>query len=352
MKFLSIVGARPQFIKLGPLSKILSEKHEEIIVHTGQHYDYAMSELIFNDLGIRKPDIHLGIGSGSHASQTAAMMKALETSMIETSPDKVIVFGDTNSTLAGALAASKLNIPIVHIEAGLRSYNKKMPEEINRIVTDHVSSLLFAPTQTAVNILENEGLKEITYLTGDIMVDTLKANLQIALEKSSVLAHLNPEMKEYNLLTLHRNYNVDQPDILLNILNQLENTGELIIFPVHPRTRKILNDTNFRAENILLAEPFGYLDFIALEYHCKRIITDSGGIQKEAYILKRPCITLRTETEWVETVKVGWNLLINPLDKDIASEINSFTVPEFQKEIFGSDVAVKMVNIMEKNSIG
>ena len=316
-------------------------------MHTGQHYDYAMSELIFNDLGLRKPDIHLGIGSGSHASQTGAMMKALETAMIDTKPDNVIVFGDTNSTLAGALAASKLNIPVVHIEAGLRSYNKKMPEEINRIVTDHVSSLLFAPTQTAVNILENEGLKEITYLTGDIMVDTLKTNLQIALEKSSVHAHLNPEMKEFNILTLHRNYNVDEPEILLNILNQLENLDELIIFPVHPRTRKILNGTNFREKNILLTEPFGYLDFITLEYHCKRIITDSGGIQKEAYILKRPCITLRTETEWVETVQEGWNLLVNPADKDIVGKINSFAVPESQNKIFGEDVAEKMVRILE-----
>lgn len=346
MRIFSIVGARPQFIKLAPLSAGLAGLHEEFIVHTGQHYDYAMSEKIFLDLGIRKPDIHLGTGSGSQAAQTGEMMIKLETVMIEKKPDIIIVFGDTNSTLAGAMAASKLNIPIIHIEAGLRSYNRSMPEEINRIVADHVSKYLFVPTQTAVDILKNEGLEENIFFTGDIMVDTMKNNIEIALQKSTVISDLKLENKEYNLLTLHRNYNVDNTDILEHILDQLGQLEEKIIFPVHPRTRKMLITNYSVPENIQIIEPQGYLDFIALEHASKRIITDSGGIQKEAYILHKPCITLRTETEWIETVEGKWNCLINPADKTIASKIANFKVPESQLEIFGKNVTEKMVNII------
>jgi len=346
MKIFSIVGARPQFIKLAPLSAGLIGLHEEFIVHTGQHYDYAMSEKIFLDLGIRKPDIHLGTCSGSQAVQTGEMMIKLETVMIEKEPDIIIVFGDTNSTLAGAMAASKLNIPIIHIEAGLRSYNRSMPEEINRIVADHVSKYLFVPTQTAVDILKKEGLEKNTFFTGDIMVDTMKNNIEIALQKSTVISDLKLENKEYNLLTLHRNYNVDNTDILEHILNQLGQLQEKIIFPVHPRTRKMLTTTYAVPGNIEMIEPQGYLDFIALEHSSKRIITDSGGIQKEAYILRKPCITLRTETEWVETVEEKWNLLINPADKMIASKIACFKTSEKQEDIFGKDVTKKMVKII------
>jgi len=266
MKIFSIVGARPQFIKLAPLSSKLKGNHEEIIVHTGQHYDYVMSEKIFQDLGIRTPDIHLGIGSGSHATQTAEMMKMLELAMIEKKPDLVIVFGDTNSTIAAALAAAKMKIKILHIEAGLRSFNKNMPEEINRIVTDHVSGYLFAPTQTAVRHLTSEGLKDQTYLTGDIMVDTMKDSLEIALKKSTVLSDLKLEGNDFSLLTLHRDYNVDNPQLLNNLLNQLGHTDGKIIFPVHPRTKNSLNSFKTIPKNIQLTEPFGYLDFIALEH--------------------------------------------------------------------------------------
>lgn len=347
MKIFSIVGARPQFIKLAPLSSRLSGIHEEFIVHTGQHYDYAMSEQIFLDLGIRKPDIHLGIGSGTQAFQTGKMMIKLEAAMIERKPDLIIIFGDTNSTLAGAIAASKLNIPIVHIEAGLRSYNKSMPEEINRIVSDHVSKYLFAPTQTAVNILKTEGLEKATYFTGDIMVDTMENNIQIALKKSTVISELKLENKEYNLLTLHRNYNVDDTSVLEHILIQLDELNEKIVFPVHPRTNKMLKDSSFPIPgNITITAPQGYLDFIRLEYSAKRIITDSGGIQKEAYILRKPCITLRTETEWVETVEEKWNLLLNPSDKSIASKISNFKQPGEQKDIFGRNVTEKMVSLI------
>lgn len=346
MKIFSIVGARPQFIKLAPLSAALAGLHEEYIVHTGQHYDYAMSEKIFIDLGIRKPDIHLNVGSVTQALQTGEMMIKLETAMIEKRPDLVIIFGDTNSTLAGAIAASKLQIPIIHIEAGLRSYNRSMPEEVNRIVADHVSDYLFVPTNSAVNILKTENLGKKTYFTGDIMVDTMKNNIQIALQKSASIHELSLKNQEFNLLTLHRNYNVDDSSVLEHILEQLGQLEECIVFPVHPRTRKMLG-TSFRVPpNIRLIEPQGYLDFITLEYYSKRIITDSGGIQKEAYILKKPCFTLRTETEWTETVEEHWNCLINPTDKSIASKIAGFKVPENQKEIFGNNVSQKMLEII------
>ncbi len=347
MKIFSIVGARPQFIKLAPLSAALSAgSHQEYIVHTGQHYDYAMSEKIFIDLGIRKPDIHLEVGAGNQTVQIAEMMLKLEVAMLEKKPDVVIVFGDTNSTLAGALIAAKQNIPIIHIEAGLRSFNRTMPEEINRIITDHVSKYLFAPTQTAVDNLHREGLGSSTFFTGDIMVDTMKNSIEIALKKSTVIEELQLHGTFYNLLTLHRHYNVDDSGILEHILNQLGQLDEKIIFPVHPRTRKMLPATYTVPSNIIMVEPQGYLDFIALEYSAKRIITDSGGIQKEAYLLRKPCITLRSETEWVETVSEKWNLLIKPADKNIAFKIADFSVPQNQNNIFGEDVTAKMINII------
>jgi UDP-N-acetylglucosamine 2-epimerase len=274
------------------------------------------------------------------------MMLMLDSAMIKLKPDLIIVFGDTNSTFAGAMVAAKLNIPIVHIEAGLRSYNKAMPEEINRVVTDHVSKYLFAPTQTAMDILMKEGLAENSYFTGDIMVDTVKNNLQIAVSKSTIIEDLQLANTEYNLLTLHRNYNVDDTKVLEHLLNELGELDEKIIFPVHPRTRKMLADSYSVPKNIQLTDPQGYLDFIALENSAKRIITDSGGIQKEAYILKKPCITLRTETEWVETVDEKWNLLINPSEKNIAGKIASFSPPDYQRDVFGKNVTEKMVKII------
>jgi UDP-N-acetylglucosamine 2-epimerase len=346
MKIFSIVGARPQFIKLAPLSAALAKDHLEYIVHTGQHYDYAMSEKIFSDLGIRSPDIHLEIGSGCHAAQTGKMMMALETAMMEQKPDMVIVFGDTNSTLAGALVAAKLSIPIIHIEAGLRSFNRNMPEEINRIATDHISKCLFAPTATAMENLKKEGLGHHAYWTGDIMVDTIKMNLDLALSRTVLSNGLKLQECEYNLLTLHRNYNVDHVDVLYHILDQLGSLKEKIIFPVHPRTKKMIGENYVIPANITLIDPQGYLDFIALEHYSQRIITDSGGIQKEAYILKKPCITLRSETEWVETVEENWNLLLNPIDKNIASKIVSFKTPVLQKDIFGTNVTLKMLEII------
>jgi UDP-N-acetylglucosamine 2-epimerase len=324
----------------------LKEAHEEIIVHTGQHYDYALSEKIFKDLEIRNPDIHLGTGSGSHAVQTAEMMIRLESAMIDKKPDIIIIFGDTNSTIAGALTAAKLKIPIIHIEAGLRSYNNAMPEEINRVVADHISNYLFAPTKTAMANLIDEGREKFAFLTGDIMVDTLNNNLAIAKKRSKIIFDLNLDRKPYYLLTLHRDYNVDRPEILAPLLHQVGCIDERVIFPVHPRTMKILRTFKKVPTNIRLIEPVGYLDFIVLQVHAKKIITDSGGIQKEAYLLRKPCITLRTETEWIETVEEKWNLLISPTETEIASKINAFVPPMEQNAVFGENVTEKMLKII------
>ncbi len=346
MKIFSVVGARPQFIKLAPLSAALRKEHKEIIVHTGQHYDDPMSDGFFRDLGINKPDYNIGIGSGTHAEQTGKMLVELEKVYYSGRPDLVIVFGDTNSTLAGALAAVKLLIPVVHIEAGLRSYNREMPEEINRIVADNVSDHLFVPTGHALKILEKEGLADKAYLTGDIMVDTLKQNLPVALEKSTILPDLRLGQDDYYLLTLHRPSNVDQPEVLSHIIQNLSVSAEKIVFPVHPRTQKVLKSLKMKAKNLIVTDPVGYIDFITLEYHSKKIITDSGGIQKEAYILKKPCITLRTETEWTETVEDGWNLLINPAAKAYWPEIESFTPSGEQRNVFGKNPTKSMVEII------
>jgi len=346
MKIFSVVGARPQFIKLAPLSAALRKEHDEIIVHTGQHYDDPMSDRFFRDLGINQPDYNIGIGSGTHAEQTGKMLVELERLCYSVRPELVIVFGDTNSTLAGALAAVKLLIPVVHVEAGLRSYNREMPEEINRIVTDNISDHLFVPTEQALKNLEKEGLEDKTYLTGDIMVDTLKQNLPVALEKSTILSDLELNQGDYYLLTLHRPSNVDQPEVLSHIIQNLSVSAEKIVFPVHPRTQGVLKLLKIKAKNLLVTDPVGYFDFISLEHHSKKIITDSGGIQKEAYILKKPCITLRTETEWTETVEDGWNLLINPASKTYWPNIESFTPSGEQRNVFGMNPTKSMVEII------
>ena len=349
MKILSIVGARPQFIKLGPLSKEIRKQHNEIIVHTGQHFDKEMSANIFSDLEIPKPDYNLKIHGGNHGEQTGRMMIDLEKLVQGLRPEAIIVFGDTNSTIAGAIVGSKLNIPIVHVEAGLRSFNRNMPEEINRIITDHTSQLLFSPTMTAVKNLENEGLKNRTFFTGDIMVDALMQNVE-KVNIDTTLKRLKIKTNKYFLLTLHRPYNVDDPSRLSLILKKLSQIQTLIIFPIHPRTEKVLSDNKIKiGANIFLIKPQGYLDFLSLINSAKKVLTDSGGIQKEAYILKIPCLTIRTETEWTETIKGGWNKLIGPENHDFIEQIISTKAPKNNQNIFGENVAKKMVSIINKN---
>ncbi len=347
-KIVSIVGARPQFIKLAPLARALADRVEHLIIHTGQHYDAAMSTAFFEDLNIPEPDYHLEVGSGSHALQTGEILKAAEKALESMVPDGVVVFGDTNSTLAGALAAVKMGFPTIHVEAGLRSFNRDMPEEINRMATDHISDVLFAPTQTAMINLQREGLAPISHLTGDIMADALLDNIEIAVSRSTVLDTLGLDAGEYMLTTLHRPYNVDDPAKLQQIMNILGSLGCRVVFPVHPRTSKMIRQSDIVvAANILLSAPLGYLDFLRLQHGADRIITDSGGIQKEAYILKRPCITMRPETEWVETVNAGCNILVDPGDGDALSIIRSFSPKGDWPDIFGKRVALRMAELLD-----
>lgn len=347
-KILSVVGARPQFIKLAPLSKRIRGKFDELIVHTGQHYDKEMSELIFGDLQIPKPDFNLGIGGGNHGEQTGKTLIELEKVLVDVKPDLVVVFGDTNATLAGALAGAKQAIKTLHIEAGLRSYNRTMPEEINRVVADHTSDYLFAPTDTAISNLKKEGLEDKSYLVGDIMVDSLQHNLQIAEQKSDILK-MHDITGRYFVLTLHRPYNVDDPDNLSLLLNKLGELETRIVFPVHPRTKRIIEENNISVpENILTTKPLGYLDFLKIQNGADKILTDSGGIQKEAYILKKPCITLRPETEWVETVDEGWNMLADVRSNNFIEKVVSFSSPSKQKSVFGENVTQKMISVIEE----
>lgn len=303
------MGARPQFIKYAPLSLALKKRFEDICINTGQHYDDEMSSIFFRELRITRPAYNFAVGSASHGRQTGIMLEKIEAALLKEAPSAVIVFGDTNTTLAGALAAAKLNIPLVHIEAGLRSFNKNMPEEKNRIVADHVSDMLIAPTRQAVKNLKNEGITKNVFLTGDIMVDSLGLATRY-LRTSS----MQPELTgEFILATIHRNYNTDDFGRLLSILKGLNALPLKVLFPVHPRTLNILkkNKVDLRAfANVVFAKPFGYFKFVHALSRAKFLVTDSGGAQKEAYVLKIPCITLRHETEWVETLKGRWNILV------------------------------------------
>lgn len=347
MKIMSIVGARPQFIKLQPLSKKLREIHEEVIVHTGQHYDDKMSTALFRDLNIPTPDYNLGVGSGSHGKQTGAMLELLEEVIDKESPGLVNVFGDTNTTLAGALAAVKLHVPVLHIEAGLRSYNRMMPEEINRVAVDHIADYLFAPTETAVENLEREGLASNTWLTGDIMADALETHKKAAERHSDITARLNLAGNQYYLLTLHRPYNVDSPETLSLILTELAKLDKPVVFPVHPRTAKVMKSGGISLfPGCITTAPLGYLDFLNLMQHSCKIITDSGGIQKEAYILRKPCITIRPETEWTETVTQGWNILASAKHQGLANAVMDFSPDNQGQDIFGSEVADTMAKII------
>ena len=307
---LTVVGARPQFIKAAPVSRALASSFREVMVHTGQHYDYGMSDIFFEEMEMRQPDYHLGVGGGTHAEQTGRMLIELEKVLNSVKPDYVLVYGDTNSTLAGALTAAKLHIPVAHVEAGLRSYNRAMPEEINRVLTDHISSLLFCPTDAAIQNLTKEGITQGVYRVGDVMYDALLHNLKRARKCSTILSSLGLEKGIYVLATVHRAANTDDPARMTAILDALGALSSQVVFPVHPRTRKMIRELRLTvSDNVRLIEPVGHFDVLILQENANCILTDSGGMQKEAYLLGVRCITLREETEWVETVQAGWNRL-------------------------------------------
>ena len=310
MKLVSIVGARPQFIKASPLSRELRLRHHEILVHTGQHYDHEMSDVFFEELGIPAPDHHLGIGSGPHGAQTGAMLAAIETVLQKESPDAVLVYGDTNSTLAGALAAAKLHMPVAHVEAGLRSFNRQMPEEINRVLADHLSTWLFSPSEASRQQLAQEGICQGVHVVGDIMVDALRLHGARATARSEALARYQLEAGTYYLATVHRAENTDEAGNLYRIVGALGVLDKPVALPLHPRTEKRLTELGVAiGANVRVLAPQGYLDMLALQRGAACVLTDSGGIQKEAYYLHVPCVTLRNETEWGETVATGWNTL-------------------------------------------
>lgn len=313
MKVLTVVGARPQFVKALPVSRALRDEHEEVLVHTGQHYDETLSDVFFRELAIPEPDHHLGVGSATHAVQTAEIMSALDDVVAAEAPDAVLVYGDTNSTLAAALVAAKREPTLAHLEAGLRSGDWLMPEEVNRVLTDHAADLRFAPSAVAVQNLAAEGLTRGVSQTGDVMYDALRQVRPRAERRSTVLSDLGLAEGRYILATVHRAGNTDDPGRLAAILDGLEAASLPVVFPCHPRTASRLQAAGLweRARSRLeVIDPVGYLDFIRLLGGADRVATDSGGVQKEAFFLDTPCVTLRDETEWVETVRAGWNVLV------------------------------------------
>jgi UDP-GlcNAc3NAcA epimerase len=317
---LTVVGARPQFIKAAPVSAALARAGlREVLVHTGQHFDAQMSDVFFDELDLRPPDHHLQINSLGHGAMTGRMLEALDQVMLEERPAKVLIYGDTNSTLAGALAAAKLNIPVAHVEAGLRSFNRRMPEEVNRVLADHVSTLLLCPTQTAVANLNAEGILRGVHLVGDVMYDATIAAVKRARERSSILDAQGLTQGSYAVATIHRAENTDDPERLTRILAWLEAAAKEcnLVMPVHPRTRKLLEARHWSPKGVLLLPPVGYLDMTMLLSNAAAVYTDSGGLQKEAYFHRVPCVTLRDETEWVETVKAGWNRLWTQPARDV-----------------------------------
>ena len=354
-----VVGARPQFIKAAAILHTLGDSHPTRLIHTGQHYDDSLSAVFFRELEIPEPDVHLGVGSGLHGEQTGIMLAGIERDFLQRKPDQVLIFGDTNSTLAGALAAAKLNIPLAHLEAGLRSYNRKMPEEINRIVTDHLSDLLFCPSSLSVDNLSHEGIQQGVHLVGDVMADVLLRSLNRAFEKSDVLERLKLAEENYYLATVHRAENTDDPSRLYAIISAFRQMEQEVIFPAHPRTRKLLLehplfqdlDLGEHRGGLRVIEPLGYLDMVRLAASARAILTDSGGLQKEAYWLGRPCITLRDETEWVETVDAGWNVLAGANTHRILA-VYQIKPPKERKTLYGDGrAAERCVAILTGDSI-
>jgi UDP-GlcNAc3NAcA epimerase len=348
MKVVSIVGARPQFVKAAILSEKIRQHGTEILVHTGQHYDDNMSQVFFEELDIPKPEINLGVGGGSHAEQTGKMLIEIENVLLREKPDWCVVYGDTNSTLAGALAASKLNIRVAHVEAGLRSFNRSMPEEINRVLSDHISDALFCPTKTSAAHLKNEGITRGVFVVGDVMGDVFKRLIPKASIKSKVLEKLNITPKSYALATIHRASNTDDALKLESLIATLGNLDRQIIFPIHPRTRIAIQKNRITIpKSIIVIDPVGYLDMIQLEANADCILTDSGGMQKEAYWVGVRCITLREETEWTETVETGWNRVVGSNPDLITSTFKEWFPQGEHPEIYGDGhSADKVIEIL------
>lgn len=377
MKIVTILGARPQFIKAAPVSKVIRKKADsgehlkEIIIHTGQHFDRNMSAIFFEEMGIPQPDYQLGIHSLNHGAMTGRMLNELENILVVERPDLVMVYGDTNSTLAGALAAVKLHIPVAHVEAGLRSFNREMPEEHNRVLTDHCADVLFCPTQTAVDNLAKEGLGTLAaplsdqkpsapcvHWVGDTMYDAALMFATMASRRSQLPDTIGFEPKTYFLATVHRPYNTDNPESLTSIFHAFHELDGPVIFPVHPRTRAKLVQVGISkdariSKNVHLIDPVGYLDMLNLAKNAKTILTDSGGLQKEAYFLKVPCITLRPETEWLETVQTGWNVLVGASQEKIVQAILNHAWPTESPHTFGDGHAAEKIveHILQQTNI-
>jgi UDP-GlcNAc3NAcA epimerase len=349
MKFVSVVGARPQFPKAAMLSRVLRPRHEQFLLHTGQHYDDLMSDVFFRELELPEPDVNLGIGSGSHGVQTGRMLEGIEHVLQKERPDVVIIFGDANSTLAGALAAAKLDIPVAHVEAGFRSYNRSMPEEVNRVLADHVSRFLFCATAGAVECLSGEGIQQGVHFVGDVMYDSLLAALP-ALEKPNFELHQKPGA--YYLATVHRPSNADNKQALSRIIDAFGRLDEPVVFPAHPRTKAALDAARITTPpNVHVIDAVGYFEMLALEKGARAILTDSGGVQREAYFLAVPCVTLREDSEWPEILAGGWNTLAGT-DVDLIVEAAQRPRPVTPPPpVFGDGhAASKIVEILERDS--
>ncbi|MGZ5339756.1 MAG: non-hydrolyzing UDP-N-acetylglucosamine 2-epimerase [Thermoleophilaceae bacterium] len=343
-RIVTVIGNRPQFVKAAAVSRLLRGSHEELIVHTGQHYDDELSQVFFDELDVPAPDRELGAGTGSNTEQTARILGALEPVLGELQPDLALVYGDTNSTLAGALAAAQAGFPVGHVEAGMRSFDQTMPEELNRVLTDHASDLLLCSTPTAVHNLEREAARGEVHLVGDVMADVSLAFRDIASERSTVVGDLDLDAGDYLVVTAHRAGNVDRPESLERLVDLLAALPGTVVFPLHPRTRARLEDAGLmdRLSGLVLTAPLGYLDFLELARNSRAVLTDSGGVQKEAYLLGVPCVTMRETTEWTETVDAGWNVLVG-LDREATLAALERTPPAERPELYGGGRAAQRV---------
>jgi len=373
LKIVSVIGARPQFIKAVSISRAIKEfnkkakrpksKIKEILVHTGQHYDYSMNDIFFRDLNLRKPDYDLNVGSHNQGKQTALMLERIEVVFKKEMPDLVLVYGDTNSTLAGALAAKKLHILLAHVEAGLRSYNMDMPEEINRVVVDRISDILFCPTKVAVKNLRQGGVDNFSsrrfpkiFLVGDVMYDSVLFYLKIAERKSNIIERLSLLPRKYYLATIHRAENTDNRERLksiLEVLNEIAKERAPVIFPIHPRTKKAMNVFKIRPKHnsLIMINPISYLDMLMLEKNARVILTDSGGVQKEAYFFRVPSVTLRNETEWIETIRNRWNVLTGTDKEKVKEALSNLCKKDVSHPNFYGDgnAGKKIIQILKRN---